>query len=145
MNLRSFSKIMLFFLVLALLFITIGMIWGLHTFAAMEKLATSHESHEALVCSVRVCALYAMLCSGMLASQKALVERQNKRFISMTAKLDALSPMKVLTRGYSIVSKDDGDVLRSVRDVAAGQCLNIAVSDGSITATVADVKENSHE
>lgn len=86
------------------------------------------------------------ILSGRLnAGQTALVEKQNRRFISVTAKLDALSPMKVLTRGYSIVSGDDGKVLRSVSQTRAGECLQITLSDGSVSATVTEVKENDHE
>ena len=87
----------------------------------------------------------ALLCQRLSAAQSALVERQNRQFISVTSKLDALSPMKVLTRGYSIVQKADGTVVRSAHDAAVGESIDISVSDGLISATVTQVKEKANE
>jgi exodeoxyribonuclease VII large subunit len=64
------------------------------------------------------------------------------QFSAYTAKLDALSPLKVLSRGYAITQKEDGAVLRSVADTKAGDRLSITLSDGKISATVDDIKEN---
>ena len=60
----------------------------------------------------------------------------------MTAKLDAMSPLKVLTRGYAMAQTEEGDVLRSVNQVNAGDQIKITVSDGTLSAAVTDVKEN---
>jgi exodeoxyribonuclease VII large subunit len=50
-------------------------------------------------------------------------------------KLDALSPLKVLERGYSIVRETEGDeagkVVRSAGQIQNGQELQITFSDGS--------------
>lgn len=86
-----------------------------------------------------------ILTGKLNAGQTALVEKHSRRFISLTSKLDALSPMKVLTRGYSIVSAEDGSVLRSASQTKTGECLKITLSDGSISATVTEIKENDHE
>jgi exodeoxyribonuclease VII large subunit len=60
----------------------------------------------------------------------------------LTAKLDALSPLKVLSRGYAITQKEDGAVIRSTKDIAPGDRLVITLADGRIAAVAEDVKEN---
>ena len=53
----------------------------------------------------------------------------------LAASLDALSPFKVLSRGYSITQKDDGTVVSELSQVEKGDALLVRVSDGTITCT----------
>ena len=53
----------------------------------------------------------------------------------LAASLDALSPFKVLSRGYSITQKDDGTVVFELSQVEKGDTLRVRVSDGTITCT----------
>ena len=51
-------------------------------------------------------------------------------FVKETAKLDSLSPLKTLTRGYSIVTKQEsGKVIKSVDDLNSGEKVNLRLSD----------------
>lgn len=81
------------------------------------------------------------LKARMIAAQTQQIQRKRQRFIGETAKLEAMSPLKVLTRGYSIVSSDDGTVLHSIQQTASGEEIHVKLSDGSLRATVTDVKE----
>lgn len=65
-----------------------------------------------------------------------LLARQRESFVRLTAKLDAMSPLKVLSRGYSMATKSDGTLVKSVRDVTAGESLQIGLSDGTINTVV---------
>ena len=47
----------------------------------------------------------------------------------------------MLTRGYAIVNNEDGSILRSVTQTATGREVQITLSDGKISATVTNVKE----
>ena len=78
----------------------------------------------------------------LIAAQGRCVDRKRQRFIGLTAKLDAMSPLKVLSRGYAMTQTADGTVVRSVRQVEMGSHLKISLSDGFVTAAVTDVKEN---
>lgn len=78
----------------------------------------------------------------MLSSQQRLIDRKKQSFIGLTAKLDAMSPMKVLTRGYAMTQTEQGDVIRSVQQVAVGDDIRISLGDGSLRAAVTEVKEN---
>ena len=58
-------------------------------------------------------------------------------FVKETAKLDSLSPLKTLTRGYSIVTKQEsGKVIKSVDDLNSGEKVNLRLSVGQKTATI---------
>ena len=83
-----------------------------------------------------------LLRSRLSAGQTQSLERRKRRFVELTAKLDAMSPLKVLTRGYAMAQDEQGQVIRSVTQVSAGDRLTVRLSDGSIDATVTDRKEN---
>lgn len=69
-----------------------------------------------------------------LAMDRVLQAKED-RLTRSVASLEALSPLKVLTRGYAITRKD-GQVVSSVRQVAPGDVLTTLVGDGSILSTV---------
>jgi exodeoxyribonuclease VII large subunit len=54
----------------------------------------------------------------------------------LSAQLDALSPLKVLGRGYAVPLADNGRVLKRVEDFAADPSFTLRVSDGSVRARV---------
>ena len=83
-----------------------------------------------------------LLHNRLLAAQNQCISRNNQRYVALTAKLDAMSPLKVLTRGYAMAQTPDGKVVRSVSQVSCGDRIRISFSDGKLTATVTDVKEN---
>ena len=56
-------------------------------------------------------------------------------YLTNTAKLDAMSPLKVLTRGYALVQNSKSEIIRSVKQVNPGDKLCVALSDGSIRVT----------
>lgn len=52
------------------------------------------------------------------------------------SKLDALSPLKTLTRGYSVVENKERKVIKSVKDVKKDDKLNLTLVDGKINVIV---------
>jgi exodeoxyribonuclease VII large subunit len=82
-----------------------------------------------------------LLTNRLIAAENHIIARNNHRFIGLTSKLDAMSPLKVLTRGYSMAQTEEGEVVRSVSQVERGQRLTISLSDGKLAATVMDKKE----
>ncbi len=83
-----------------------------------------------------------LLKNRLVSAQTMGVDRKRRRYVELTAKLDAMSPLKVLTRGYAMAQTADGQVLRSVRQVKSGDEITVSVSDGHVVATVTDGKEN---
>ena len=78
----------------------------------------------------------------LISAQSGNVARTRQRFVAQVSKLDAMSPLKVLTRGYAMVAKEDGTIVRSVRDVKPREPIAVRVSDGTIVATVIGGKSN---
>ena len=72
----------------------------------------------------------------MAAGFSAQTANKRGKFLSLAAKMDALSPLKVLTRGYSIAEKEDGTVIKSKTDAEKGDKINILLSDGKISCWV---------
>lgn len=64
------------------------------------------------------------------------IEKDKSKYLQLVAKLDALSPLKTLYRGYSVVQHDNGHVITKVSDVKANDNLNITVTDGKISVVV---------
>lgn len=72
------------------------------------------------------------------ATEQMLLQKK-ERVAHVAARLEALNPLSVLTRGYAVVFKKDADVL-SASDVAVGDSLKIRFADGMVDA-VATGKE----
>ena len=65
----------------------------------------------------------------------------DRRLAAVASKLDALSPLKVLGRGYAIGYGADGAVVDSVRQVRAGDDLTLQLTDGTVACRVTDTQE----
>ena len=83
-----------------------------------------------------------LLKNRLIAAQSGRVAAERQRFVAQVGKLDAMSPMKVLTRGYAMVATEEGKLVRSVSDVKPKQPIAVRVSDGTIVATVIGGKPN---
>ena len=83
-----------------------------------------------------------LLKNKLISIQNQQINSAKARYIAMTSKLDAMSPLKVLTRGYAMAQREDGTVLRSVSQVETGDSITISVSDGRLCASVTEIKEN---
>lgn len=66
----------------------------------------------------------------------ALVGRKRQRFSALAASLDAMSPLKVLGRGYAMAQNGEGQILKSYRDVTAGDRVSVTLGEGGFTCTV---------
>jgi len=76
-----------------------------------------------------------------VAMQPALVNRRHA-IEAACGKLEALSPMRVLERGFSLTQRADGHVVTSAGDVRAGDRITVRVHDGGIDATVDGTKKS---
>lgn len=68
-------------------------------------------------------------------SIKIRIEKERSNYIELISKLDALSPLKTLYRGYSIIEKD-GKVVKSINELEKEQIINIRLSDGNKQAVI---------
>ena len=69
-----------------------------------------------------------------------ILSRARERLARDSAALDAMSPLKVLGRGYSIARNENGTLIASVKDAAPGERLELRLSDGSLACRVEERK-----
>ena len=70
------------------------------------------------------------------SEEKILLSEKRASFVSLSAKLDALNPLSVLTRGYAAVFREDGKVVKSVDDLNIDDCFTLRTSDGEVKGKV---------
>jgi exodeoxyribonuclease VII large subunit len=63
------------------------------------------------------------------------------QFKHLTTKLEALSPLKIMTRGYSLAYKQDGKLIKSISNVSVGEPLTIKLKDGSVSCQIKDIEK----
>ena len=72
---------------------------------------------------------------SMQLSISTKLQGSKTKMVELVTKLDSLSPLKTLTRGYSIMEKD-GKVVKSVKDISAGDDVDIRLIDGTAKAKI---------
>ena len=77
----------------------------------------------------------------LAAAAGNITAKNRNKFTALAAGLDAMSPLKVLARGYSVAQKE-GAVVKSVKDIKAGDGITLSLADGSVDCTVTEVMEN---
>lgn len=82
-----------------------------------------------------------LLQNRLISAQNMQLSRKKQRYIALTAALDAMSPLKVLTRGYAMVQNQDGQLVRTIDQVDLAQTVHVSLADGQFTAIVTDRKE----
>ena len=70
------------------------------------------------------------------AALRDILRERRQRIERFAAQLDALSPLKVLGRGYAVATSGEGKVLVTIRDLPPGTAFTLRVSDGSVPARV---------
>jgi exodeoxyribonuclease VII large subunit len=71
-----------------------------------------------------------------------LIERKRREFAVATAKLDGLSPLKIMSRGYSLVYSEGG-LLTTAENVNVGSEITLELTDATLVCQVNDKKEKS--
>lgn len=66
----------------------------------------------------------------LIAAQERGVAVKKQSFVRLAAALDAMSPLRVLSRGYSIAQKPDGSAVRSVDELKEGDAVSVCFADG---------------
>jgi exodeoxyribonuclease VII large subunit len=80
------------------------------------------------------------LLSGLQAAERQRVDRLRRSFAGLAAKLDALSPLEVLGRGYSLAWSPQGKLLRVADDVSVGERVRVDLHRGSLHCRVEEVE-----
>lgn len=86
-----------------------------------------------------------LLKEKLLAAQNRELSKAQQKYVANVAKLDAMSPLKVLSRGYAMAQKDTGELIRSVKQTTTGESIVVSLADGKLNASILSIKEASHE
>ncbi len=78
---------------------------------------------------------------AMDSAVKHEIAVRQRDFSSLCAKLDAMSPLKILARGYGVASKE-GRIITDINSVSRGDKINVMLSGGEIGCEVTEVKVN---
>ena len=82
------------------------------------------------------------LSTRLQAAEQKTLHESKQRFVRLTAALDAMSPLKVLSRGYSMVTNEAGAVISRAADVRENETICVSFSSGSLTARVEQIQED---
>ncbi len=77
----------------------------------------------------------------LAAAMRAVTDREGGRFAALAAALDALSPLRVLGRGYALAQTESGEILRSAAQTAPGERIRVRLARGQLVCDVAETKE----
>ncbi len=77
---------------------------------------------------------------GLVHGLEKRLAGEKQRFGQLAAALDALSPLKVLGRGYSITRDENGQLVTSAAQVEIGQTVSVRVEDGTLACRVEERK-----
>ena len=77
----------------------------------------------------------------LCAAGERSLARRRQDFVRLAASLDAMSPLRVLSRGYSIAVNSQGESIRSVKELSPGQAMRVNFSDGFADCLVESVSD----
>lgn len=80
-----------------------------------------------------------VLRSRLDGAMNAYIAARKNSFVSAAAKLDALSPLKVLSRGYAIAMDAEGDIIKDTDGVKAGDKLTVRLNSGALGCKVEEI------
>lgn len=86
-----------------------------------------------------------MALRQLQSRMESILQQRQHKFSLLAAQLDALSPLTVLARGYSITKTEAGKALRSIEDVRWGDEIRTQVADGDVVSVVQQVERREEE
>lgn len=74
-------------------------------------------------------------------SMERLVERNTKELAYRIDRLTLLNPLEIMKRGFALPYTENGNIIRSVRQVEPTDHISVQVADGTISCEILEVKE----
>ncbi len=81
------------------------------------------------------------LIKNLVRENQSIIKDKKSQFGILAGKLDALSPLKIMERGYSVVKNSQGNVVNSVGQVNVGDNVKILLNNGLAECDVKSVRE----
>ena len=80
---------------------------------------------------------------NLLTQMKIIMENKKSLFALQSSKLEMLNPLSIITRGYSVAYNKKGGIVKSVKDIAAGDSISVKLQDGEAEASITKVTDMS--
>ena len=77
-----------------------------------------------------------MATRDLIKVKEKIINKKKNEFVNVVNKLDALSPLKTLSRGYSYTTNENNKTVNFVNDVKKGEKIHVRVVDGTFDAIV---------
>lgn len=77
----------------------------------------------------------------MRKTMEAIYRQKSQQFVSLTATLSALSPLKIMERGYGLVFTEDETLIKSTQQVSTGDKIAVSIKDGTLECEITEIKE----
>ncbi len=102
-----------------------------------------HPSTQVIIQNDR----YNRVDKQMIKAMSQLLEKKNQKFSSIISNLEALSPLRIMDRGYSIVyNENQQSIIKSTRQVGQGDQIRVRLKDGLLSCEIKEVEgENGNE
>jgi exodeoxyribonuclease VII large subunit len=100
----------------------------------LERMASELKLQAATYCQ-RAQSRLVLMREQVLSLVHRCLEREKLRLESMERGVEALSPQRIMALGFAMV-RAGGKVIKSIKDVKAGEQIEVLVADGTIKATV---------
>ncbi|MCD1161330.1 exodeoxyribonuclease VII large subunit [Peribacillus frigoritolerans] len=74
-------------------------------------------------------------------AMEAIYRHKSQQFVHITATLSALSPLKIMERGYGLVFAEDETLVKSTQQVSKGDRIAVSIKDGTLECEIKEIKE----
>lgn len=74
-------------------------------------------------------------------AMEAIYRQKSQQFVHLTATLSALSPLKIMERGYGLVFAEDETLVKSTQQVSKGDKIAVSIKDGTLECEIKEIKE----
>ena len=83
----------------------------------------------------------ANLQKNMIRNTELILQAKRQSFLSIIGKMDALSPLKIMERGYNVAYDSNGKLIATIKQVQPKDQIELNLADGTIEAEIIAVKE----
>ena len=73
-------------------------------------------------------------------AMEAIYRHKSQQFVHITATLSALSPLKIMERGYGLVFAEDETLVKSTQQVSKGDKIAVSIKDGTLECEIKEIK-----
>jgi exodeoxyribonuclease VII large subunit len=80
-------------------------------------------------------------CQGLVSAAKARLQRERARFGLAVGKIDALSPLGILSRGFALCRDTKGAIVKKAADVALGDRVRVTLASGELDCRVEQISD----